>query len=97
MKTRSADSKSTVRTTRALPINPFARAREEDKMFEIPARRDGEDGTDNSEGVGNYDIIGMMTMTPRYVPRRSGESPFAPARYYYAASKTGVVPSWRFQ
>jgi hypothetical protein len=65
-------------------------------MFEISARRHGEDGADNSEVIGN-DIIGMMTMTPRYVPRRSGETPFAPAQYYYAASKTGVVPSWRFQ
>jgi len=66
-------------------------------MFEISTRRDGEDGADDSEVVENHDLIGMITMTPRYLPRRSGESPFAPAQYYYAASKTGVLPSWRFQ
>ena len=66
-------------------------------MFEISTRRDGEDGADDSEVVGNHDLIGMIMMTPRYLPRRSGESPFAPAQYYYAASKTGVLPSWRFQ
>jgi hypothetical protein len=65
-------------------------------MFEISVRQDGEDGADDSEFAGNHDVIGMM-MTRRYLPRRSGESPFAPAQYYYAASKTGVVPSWRFQ
>jgi hypothetical protein len=27
------------------------------------------------------------------LPRRSGESPFAPRQYCYAASKSGVVPS----
>jgi hypothetical protein len=86
---------STVRTTKAPPIGPFA-PREEDKMFEISARQDGEEATGNSEVVGNHDIIGVM-MSPRYLPRRSAESPFAPAQYYYAASKTGVVPSWRFQ
>jgi hypothetical protein len=66
-------------------------------MFEISARLDGEDAADNSEVVGSHDVMGMMAMTPRYLPRRSGESPFAPAQYYYAASRTGVVPSWRFQ
>jgi hypothetical protein len=66
-------------------------------MFEISARWDGEGRVDDSEVVGNHDFIGMMTMTPRYLPRRSGESRFAPAQYYYAASKTGVIPSWRFQ
>jgi hypothetical protein len=30
-----------------------------------------------------------------FLPRRSGESHFAPHQYYYPASKTGVVPSWR--
>ena len=28
------------------------------------------------------------------LPRRPGESRFAPPQYYYAASKSGVVPSW---
>ena len=28
------------------------------------------------------------------LPRRPGESRFAPPQYYYEASKTGVVPSW---
>jgi len=29
-----------------------------------------------------------------FLPRRSGELPFAPQQYYYAASKSGVVPNW---
>ena len=28
------------------------------------------------------------------LPRRSGEPRFAPRAYYYAASRSGVVPSW---
>jgi hypothetical protein len=28
-----------------------------------------------------------------YLPKRAGEPPFAPPQYYYAASKSGVVPS----
>jgi hypothetical protein len=30
-----------------------------------------------------------------FLPRGSAESRFAPRQYYYLASKTGVVPSWR--
>jgi len=42
-------------------------------------------------------------MTPRteesagqkiFLPWRSNEPRFAPQQYYYAASKSGVVPSW---
>jgi len=65
-------------------------------MFEISARREGEDGADNSAVVG-HEIINMVRVSPSYLPRRSGEPAFAPAQYYYPASKTGVVPSWRFQ
>ena len=28
------------------------------------------------------------------LPHRSGEPRFAPQAYYYAASRSGVVPSW---
>jgi hypothetical protein len=28
------------------------------------------------------------------LPHRSGEPRFAPRAYYYAASRSGVVPSW---
>jgi hypothetical protein len=45
-----------------LPINPFARAREEDKMFEISTRRDGKGGADDSDVVENNELIGMITM-----------------------------------
>jgi hypothetical protein len=30
------------------------------------------------------------------LPRRSGESKFAPRQYYYSASRSGVIPSERF-
>jgi hypothetical protein len=66
-------------------------------MFEISARQDGEAGVISSEVVGGHEIFGMVRMSPTYLPRRSGESRFAPAQYYYEASKTGAVPSWRFQ
>jgi len=49
------------------------------------------------EVVGGHEIFGMVRMSPTYLPRRSGESRFAPAQYYYQASKTGAVPSWRYQ
>jgi hypothetical protein len=29
-----------------------------------------------------------------FLPWRPNEPPFAPQQYYYAASKSGVVPSW---
>jgi hypothetical protein len=29
------------------------------------------------------------------LPRRPGESKFAPPQYYYPASRSGVMPSWR--
>jgi hypothetical protein len=66
-------------------------------MFEISTRWDGEDSTASSEVVGGHEIFGMARKIPTYLPRRSGESRFAPAQYYYEASKTGAVPSWRFQ
>jgi hypothetical protein len=66
-------------------------------MFEISTRWDREEGATGSEVVAGREILGMVRMTPTYLPRRSGASPFAPAQYYYPASKTGVVPSWRLQ
>ena len=66
-------------------------------MFEISARRDGEGGATGCEVVGGHEIFGMVRMSPTYLPRRSGESRFAPAQSYYQASKTGAVPSWRYQ
>jgi hypothetical protein len=66
-------------------------------MFEISARRDGEGGATDCEVIEGHEIFGMVRMSPTYLPRRSGESRFAPAQYYYQASKTGAVPSWRFQ
>jgi hypothetical protein len=62
-------------------------------MFELSTPRDGDD----AEVVMGDEIISKVRMSPTYLPRRSGEFPFAPAQYCYAASKTGVVPSWRFQ
>ena len=37
----------------------------------------------------------FMTAVGRktYLSKRAGEPPFAPPQYYYAASKSGVVPS----
>ena len=32
--------------------------------------------------------------TKHELPHRSGEPRFAPRAYYYAASRSGVVPSW---
>jgi hypothetical protein len=66
-------------------------------MFEISTRPDGEDGATGSQVVGGHEIFGMVRTSPTYLPRRPGESRFAPAQYYYEASKTGAVPSWRFQ
>jgi hypothetical protein len=66
-------------------------------MFEISARRGGEGGATGCEVIDGHEIFGMVRTSPTYLPRRSGESRFAPAQYYYQASKTGVVPSWRFQ
>lgn len=66
-------------------------------MFEISTRPDGEDGATGSEVVGGHEIFSMVRRSPTYLPRRPGESRFAPAQYYYEASKTGAVPSWRFQ
>jgi hypothetical protein len=66
-------------------------------MFEISAPQEGEAGVISSEVVGGREIFGMVRMSPTYLPRRSGESRFAPAQYYYEASNTGAVPSWRFQ
>jgi hypothetical protein len=62
-------------------------------MFEISTPRDGE----SSEAVMGPEITKLVRTSPTYLARRSGESPFAPAQYYYPASKTGVIPSWRFQ
>ena len=45
-------------------------------------------------------IANMMPRTEEsagqkiFLPWRSNESRFAPQQYYYAASKSGVVPSW---
>jgi hypothetical protein len=66
-------------------------------MFEISARSDGEAGAISSEVIGGDGIFGMVRISPTYLLRRSGESRFAPAQYYYEASNTGAVPSWRFQ
>ena len=61
-------------------------------MFEITPP-----DSDNSEVVMGNEITNLVRTGPTYLPRRSGESPFVPAQYYYAASKTAVVPSWRLQ
>jgi len=37
------------------------------------------------------------TIRKIFLPRRRGEPRFGPQQYYYAASKTGVVPSWAVQ
>lgn len=79
--TGCADSLSTVRTTKLLPISASARAAKEETMFEISAREDGEAGAISSEVVGGHEIFGMVRMNPTYLHRRSGESRFALAQY----------------
>jgi hypothetical protein len=66
-------------------------------MFEILTGRDGQAAATSSEVVGGQEVFGTIRMSPTYLPRRSGESRFAPAQYYYEASRTGAIPSWRFQ
>lgn len=71
-------------------------------MIEISHPTDGKNGIYGHDGVGHQNAANMMVLTESTepfavsLPRRSGESPLAPSQYYYPASKTGVVPSGRF-
>jgi hypothetical protein len=61
-------------------------------MLEIVAKRDTEA---HGQAVGSP-LAPMILVESSHriiLPRRSGEPPFAPRQYCYAASKGGVVPS----
>jgi len=61
-------------------------------MLEIVA----ESGTEAHLQAGGSPHTAMVPVETSHriiLPRRSGESPFAPRQYCYAASKSGVVPS----
>jgi hypothetical protein len=67
----------------------------EEAMFELTVPSDGIEECYRDYAVGKQDIADLMPAPRTFLPRRSGESHFAPHQYYYPASKTGVVPSWR--
>lgn len=55
-----------------------------------------QDGTRTPIQVGGSPSVAMAPVESSHriiLPRRSGESPFAPQQYWYAASKSGVRPS----
>jgi hypothetical protein len=60
-------------------------------MLEIVAER----GMEAHGQAGGSPLAPMIPVESHRIilPRRSGESPFAPRQYFYAASKSGVVPS----
>jgi hypothetical protein len=66
----------------------------EEKMLEVVA---GGTETQGQRGGSSLAAITPMTPVQSYhriiLPRRPGESRFAPQQYYYAASKSGVMPS----
>jgi hypothetical protein len=53
-----------------------------------------------ADSEGERAIANMMAQTEEsagqmiFLPSRSNEPRFAPQQYYYAASKSGVMPSW---
>jgi hypothetical protein len=70
-------------------------------MFEISVPSDGQDESYAYGRIGDAGITTIRSVHPAgkskiFLPRRSGESSFGPCQYYYVASRTGVVPSWRF-
>jgi hypothetical protein len=55
-----------------------------------------QDGTQTRVEAGGSPFVTIIPMGNSHrmiLPRRSGESRFAPRQYWYAASKSGVVPS----
>ena len=61
-------------------------------MLEIAA----ESGTEAQGQAGGSSLVAMIPVDSGHrtiLPRRPGESRFAPRQYCYAASKSGVVPS----
>jgi hypothetical protein len=61
-------------------------------MLEIAA----ESGTEVQRQSGGSPLVAMISVEISHriiLPKRSGESRFAPQQYCYAASKSGVVPS----
>jgi hypothetical protein len=74
---------------------PFV-AQSEDAMFELSVAGDGIEESYRHHAVGKQDIADTMMAPRTFLPRRSGEPRFAPRQFFYQASKTGVVPSWRF-
>jgi hypothetical protein len=61
-------------------------------MLEIVAKR----STEAHGQAGGSPLAPMIPVESSHriiLPRRSGEFPFAPRQYCYAASKSGVVPS----
>ncbi len=65
-------------------------------MFELSGQTNGIEESNGDHAVGKQDGADMMMATRTFLSRRSDEPPFAPRQYFYPASKTGVVPSWRF-
>ena len=61
-------------------------------MLEIVAES-GREAHGRAEGSPRAGMIPAESSHRIILPRRSGESRFAPQQYCYAASKSGVVPS----
>jgi hypothetical protein len=49
---------------------------------------------DDISTVAEREVEQLPEATKHELPHRSGEPRFAPRAYYYAASRSGVVPSW---
>ncbi len=65
-------------------------------MFELSFPTDEIEESYRHTEVGKLDIADAMRAPRTFLPRQSGEPRFAPRQYFYPASKSGVVPSWRF-
>lgn len=65
-------------------------------MFELSVPIDGIEESDRHHTAGRQDMDVMMQPPRTLLPHRSGEPRLAPRQYFYPASKTGVVPSWRY-
>ena len=49
---------------------------------------------ENISTLAEHDAEQAPEAAKHELPHRSGEPRFAPRAYYYAASRSGVVPSW---
>ena len=57
-------------------------------------RSEGHDGAIERTITSTMPSTAESTCQKIFLPRRSGELRFTPQQYYYAASKSGVIPSW---